>query len=202
MSPRFFILIIFFIGYYPAVLAQEKEKKDTAGVPAVLFFTTVGGDTLPLVHLKEVHVVPLPHFKNKRQYRRYSRYVRNVKKVYPYARYAAKLLVQMDQHLDSLPTERQKNVYVKQVEKSLKKRYEDDIWNMTFSQGKILIKLIDRETGLTSYEIIDRMKGSFNAGFWQTLAHLFGANLKTKFDPDGEDRLLNQVVLMIQYGMI
>ncbi len=73
---------------------------------------------------------------------------------------------------------------------------------MTFSQGKILIKLIDRETGMTSYEIIDRMKGAFNAGFWQAVARLFGSNLKTKFDPEGEDRILNQVVLMIEYGMI
>jgi len=184
------------------VYGQKPVKKDTVKIPIVLPVIKIGEDTLPLINLQEVRTFPRPRFKNRREYRRYSRYVMNVKKVYPYAKYAAQLLTRMEHHLDSLPAESEKKVYIKQVEKSLRKRYEDDIWNMTFSQGKILIKLIDRETGLTSYEIIDMMKGSFNAIFWQTVARLFGANLKTKFDPQGKDRLLNQIVLMIEYGMI
>ncbi len=182
--------------------AQTIDRRDTVHIPSALPTTTIGTDTLPLVEMEEVRVIPLPKFRNRRQARRFGRYVRNVKKVYPYARLTARLLNEMEQHMDSLNTEREKKAYIKQVEKSLKDQYSDVIWNMTFSQGKILIKLIDRETGMTSYEIIDRMKGAFNAGFWQTVARLFGSNLKTKFDPEGEDRILNQVVMMIEYGMI
>jgi len=182
--------------------AQKHPERDTVQAPQVLRSLEVNGDTLPVVNLKEVRVMPMPKFRNRREYRRYSRYVRNVKKVYPYAKFTAHLLNEMEQHLDSLTTEKEKKAYIKSVEKSLKAKYSDVIWNMTFSQGKILIKLIDRETGMTSYEIIDRMKGAFNAGFWQAVARLFGSNLKTKFDPEGEDRILNQVVMMIEYGMI
>jgi len=184
------------------VSAQDEGKRDTVQIPVMLSTTTIGSDTLPLVEMEEVRVIPLPKFRNRRQARRFGRYVRNVKKVYPYAKLTARLLNEMEQHMDSLTTEREKKAYIKQVEKSLKDQYSDVIWNMTFSQGKILIKLIDRETGMTSYEIIDRMKGAFNAGFWQAVARLFGSNLKTKFDPGGEDRILNQVVMMIEYGMI
>jgi len=184
------------------VNAQEHPAADTSAVPALLQSLEVDGDTLPVVNLEEVRVIPMPKFKSRREYRRYSRYVRNVKKVYPYAKFTARLLNEMEQHLDSLTTEKEKKAYIKSVEKSLKAKYSDVIWNMTFSQGKILIKLIDRETGMTSYEIINKMKGAFNAGFWQAVARLFGSSLKMKFDPEGEDRVLNQVVLMIEYGMI
>lgn len=190
-------------GSWGAVAAaQEKTVVDTAKAPFVLETMRVGDDTVPVVDLEEVRVIPRPRFRTRREYRRYSRYVRNVKKVYPYAKFTARLLNEMEQHLDSLHTEREKKAYIRQVEKELKAKYSDVIWNMTFSQGKILIKLIDRETGMTSYEIIDRMKGAFNAGFWQAVARLFGSNLKMKFDPEGEDRVLNQIVLMIEYGMI
>lgn len=187
---------------FMAVAAQERPRKDTVQAPPLLHSMEVNGDTLPVVELEEVRVMPLPQFHSRREYRRYSRYVRNVKKVYPYAKFTAELLNEMEHHLDSLSTEKEKKKYIKQVEKSLRAKYSDVIWNMTFSQGKILIKLIDRETGMTSYEIIDRMKGAFNAGFWQAVARLFGSDLKTKFDPQGKDRVLNQVVLMIEYGMI
>lgn len=181
---------------------QHPAVADTTRAPALLHSLEVNGDTLPVVNLEEVRVIPMPKFKSRREYRRYSRYVRNVKKVYPYAKFTAHLLNEMEQHLDSLTTEKEKKAYIRSVEKSLKAKYSDVIWNMTFSQGKILIKLIDRETGMTSYEIINKMKGAFNAGFWQAVARLFGSSLKMKFDPDGEDRVLNQVVLMIEYGMI
>jgi hypothetical protein len=182
--------------------AQKETSEDTLKAPPVLHSVEVDGDTLPVVNLKEVRVIPMPKFKTRREYRRYSRYVRNVKKVYPYAKFTARLLNEMEQHLDSLTTEKEKKAYIRSVEKSLKAKYSDVIWNMTFSQGKILIKLIDRETGMTSYEIIDKMKGAFNAGFWQAVARIFGSSLKMKFDPEGEDRVLNQIVLMIEYGMI
>ncbi len=182
--------------------AQELPHKDTVKAPELLHSMELNGDTLPVVNLEEVRVMPMPKFKTRREYRRYSRYVRNVKKVYPYAKFTAELLNEMKAHLDSLPTEKEQKKYIRQVEKSLKAKYSDVIWNMTFSQGKILIKLIDRETGMTSYEIIDKMKGAFNAGFWQAVARLFGSDLKMKFDPQGRDRVLNQIVLMIEYGMI
>lgn len=185
------------------LFAQEQSisEKDTAS-PKVLGYTRIGRDTIPVVDLDEIEIFPQKHFRTRRQYRRYSRYVRNVKKVYPYAKYLGALMDEMEQHLDSLNTDQERKKYIKAVEKDLKSRYEDDIWNMTISQGKILLKLIDRETGRNSFAILDEMKGDFTASFWQAIARIFGTNLKTEFDPEGEDRVLNQIVIMIENGRI
>lgn len=195
--------ILLFWGASLVMLAQTPEirGKDTARAE-VLRMTQVGKDTLPVFDINAVKIYPKPVFKNKRQYRRYSRYVLNVKKVYPYAKYLGNLLPEMEQHLDSISTEQEKRKYVRSVEKDLKDRFEDDIWNMTISQGRILLKLIGRETGKNSYEILDELKGNFSASFWQTIARIFGSDLKTEYDPLGEDRLLNQIVIMIESGRI
>ena len=195
--------ISLFWGVSLVVLAQSPEiqGKDTARAE-VLRMMKVGNDTLPVFDINAVNIYPKPVFKNKRHYRRYSRYVLNVKKVYPYAKYLGNLLPEMEQHLDSISSEQEKRKYVRSVEKDLKDRFEDDIWNMTISQGKILLKLIGRETGKSSYEILDEMKGNFSASFWQTIARIFGSDLKTEYDPQGEDRLLNQIVIMIESGRI
>ncbi|NOY36492.1 MAG: DUF4294 domain-containing protein [Chlorobi bacterium] len=198
------MLIILFLATVAAVYAQEvnpKSRVDTSKT-AVLRVTRIGNDTLPLYDIHEIEIYPRPHFKNRRQYRRYSRYVRNVKKVYPFAKYLGNLMDVMEQHLDSLQTDQERRRYINGVEKDLKNKFEDDILNMTYSQGKILLKLINRETGKSSYAILDEMKGDFAASFWQTIARIFGTNLKMQFDPEGDDRILNQIVLMIESGRI
>jgi hypothetical protein len=104
--------------------------------------------------------------------------------------------------LASLKTEKEQRQYIKQVEQEIVDEYEDDLKKLTITQGRILLKLIDRETGETSYELLKELKGSFNAFFWQTLARIFGHNLKSEFDPEGEDKLLDEIMSLIEAGAI
>ena len=102
----------------------------------------------------------------------------------------------------TLKTDKQKKEYIKQVEKEIRNEFEGDLRNLTITQGRILIKLIDRETGNTSYDLVKELRGAFPAIFWQTLARVFGSNLKSRFDAEGEDKLLNEIVVMIENGQL
>lgn len=168
----------------------------------VLYRVIQDGDTILVSHIEEVHIYPRPKFKSRREWRKYYRLVRNVKKVYPYAKMAGAKYDTVASHLLSLKTEKEQKQYIKQVEKEIVDEYEDDLKKLTITQGRILLKLIDRETGETSYELLKELKGSFNAFFWQTLARIFGHNLKSEFDPEGEDKLLDEIMTLIEAGAI
>lgn len=188
----------------PKVLAQEVIIPDTTKKkqPEILPLVTFDGDTLPHKEIREVTIFHRPKFKNRRQVRRYGRLVYNVKKVYPYAIYIRDKLNQVNDHLQDMNTEKEQKKYIRQVQKEMMDRFENDVRNMTFSQGKILIKLIDRETGNTSYIWIKDLKGNFFAGFWQTVARIFGSNLKASYHPKKEDYMIEQIVRMIEAGVI
>jgi hypothetical protein len=160
------------------------------------------GKKVPHSVIRAVQVFPRREFDNKRQARRYGRLVRNLKKVYPYAKLAKQRLLEMEKHIITLESARGKRKYINQVEEDLKEEFEDDLRQMTFSQGRLLIKLIDRETGETTYKWIKELKGSFSAFFWQAIARIFGSNLKTEFDTFGEDRIIDEILIMIEMGMI
>ena len=160
------------------------------------------GKKVPHSVIRAVQVFPRREFDNKRQVRRYGRLVRNLKKVYPYAKLAKQRLGEMELHIVTLESEREKRKYINRVEEELKEEFEDDLRQMTFSQGRLLIKLIDRETGETTYKWIKELKGSFSAFFWQAIARIFGSNLKTEFDTYGEDRIIDEILIMIEMGMI
>ena len=125
--------------------------------------------------------------------------LRNVKKVYPIAIAAREKLRETEEHLLTLKSKRAQQAYIKQVEKELKAEYTPVLKRMTFSQGKILIKLIDRETDRTSYELV---RGSFSAFFWQGVARIFGANLKDRYDKEGEDKIIEQIIMLYEAGLI
>jgi len=176
----------------------RQKKKQFSILPTV----TQDGETLPVKEIDEVTIFNRPRFKSRRQVRRYGRLVYNVKKVYPYAIFVRDKLNQINDHLLKLETEKEQKKYIRQVQKELMSRFEKDVRNMTFSQGKILIKLIDRETGNTSYVWLKDLKGDFSAGFWQTVARIFGSNLKTIYHPKKEDYMIEQIVRMIEAGAI
>lgn len=159
-------------------------------------------DTLFISDIQEVFIYPEPVFKRKRDYRRYQRLVYNLKVVYPYAKLAGAKIEEMNTHFLSLRTEKQKKDYIKQVEKELFAEFEDDLKSLTITQGRLLIKLVDRETGNTSYDLVKELKGTFSAFFWQTIARLFGSNLKTNFDKEGEDYLIEQILVLIDNGQL
>ncbi len=125
-----------------------------------------------------------------------------MKRVYPYAVLARKKLEEINAHLATLKNEKQKKEYIDQVEKEIRDQFEEDLKSMTITQGKILIKLIDRETGNTSYALVKEFKGSFSAFFWQSLARLFGSNLKMHYEPLGEDSVIEDIVVKMQKGLM
>ncbi|GHV00763.1 hypothetical protein FACS1894159_07190 [Bacteroidia bacterium] len=131
-----------------------------------------------------------------------QRLIRNVKKVYPIAREANRRLRDVEDHLLTLKTTREQDRYIKSVERDLKEEYTPVLKNMTFSQGKILIKLIDRETDNTSYELVRQLRGNFSAFFWQSIARIFGANLKDTYQRDGEDKLIEEIITLYEAGLI
>lgn len=194
------LLIILSIVLLP-IIAKTQDTLTTSN-EHVLYGIVVDGDTILVSAIKEVYVLPMHEFEEKRDLRKYRRLVRNVKKVYPYAKLASKKYDEVVANLETLETEKEQKAYMKQVEKEIKEEFEGDLKKLTISQGRILIKLIDREIGETSYDLLKDFRGSFSAFFWQTLARIFGHNLKSSFDPDGEDKLLNEIVMLIENGQL
>jgi hypothetical protein len=162
----------------------------------------IDGDTITLVDIKPVVIFPPVAFPNKRAAARYDKLVYNVKKVYPYAKLAGQQLAAYKAILDTIPSEKNRKIFLKKAEKELEARFGDELKDLTFSQGKILIKLIYRETGNSTFDIVKELRGGFTAFIWQTMARLFGYDLKTNYDPGGDDRAIEQIVLMIEAGAI
>lgn len=162
----------------------------------------VDNDTILHVNIKEIIVFAPKTFKNKRQVRKYNRLVRNLKKVYPYAKLANLKLKQIETHLITLDTEIAQKRYIKLADKELRDEFENELIKLTITQGRLLIKLIDRETGNTTYHLVKELKGSFTAFIFQTLARLFGNDLKDEFDAEGDDQLIEQILIMIDNGQL
>lgn len=160
------------------------------------------GESLPEIEIKEVTVVARPIPERKSEFRKYQRLVDNIKKVYPYALMVRKTLDEVNQNLSSMTSEREKKAYMKEVEKKVFNDYEDDMRNMTFTQGKLLIKLIDRETQNTSYNLIKDYRGGITAAFWQGIARIFGTNLKDEYDKFGNDALIELIIMEIDAGRL
>lgn len=162
----------------------------------------VDGDTLPYIPLKSIYIFPPYKFKSNADYRRYQKLIYNIKKVYPYSLLARQKLYEMNTTFLTLKTEREKKDYVNKVESEMKKEFEAPLRKLTISQGKLLVKLIDRETGQTTYELVRQIKGPFSAFFWQAMARMVGSNLKTKFDKDGDDKMVDRLILLMESGQL
>ena len=170
----------------------------TVKVGKVLF----QGDSVQYMEMNNVYVYPQLTFKNQKQAKAYMRLVTNVKKVLPLAKEARQLLIETTEVLETLPTKEAKDAHIKKVESEIFRTYKPKMKKLTYSQGKLLIKLIDRECHSSSYEMIQAFMGPFRAGFWQTFAWAFGASLKKEYDAEGVDRLTERVVLMVEAGQI
>jgi len=174
-----------------------KNRQDT-----LVRTVVIDGDTLPHIDLKEVPILPVRVFKNRFQERQYWRLVYNLKKVLPYSKIVAATVNDVESRLGTVKTEKERKRMIKNMEDSLWNKYEADLRNMTITQGKLLFKLVDRETSNSTYYWIDSFRGSFSAFFWQGMARLFGTNLKSEYDPKGEDLLIEQIVTYIEKGYI
>lgn len=160
------------------------------------------GDSLIYRNVKEVIVLPERKFKNKRKYRRYNRYIRKVKKVYPLAVEARVLLKEYEPKYYALEDKSDRRKLMKQLEKELLDKHKEELKKWSISDGRILLKLINRETERTPYSIIKDFRGGFSAVFWQGLARLFKNNLKDGYEPEDEDKMLEEIVVLIEMGYL
>ena len=193
-----FALFIILIASFSRTNAQAPIPIPTGGY--VVYFQMIDGDTIPLIPLPEVTILPPRTFKNAKEEIKYKKLVRNLKKVLPYAKIANTRLYIIQKNMEKIPDEKLKKRYLKLEEEKLKLEFKDDIENLTFTQGKLLIKLIDRETGHTSYELIKELRGSFSAFLYQGIAKIFGEDLKESYDSKGEDKLIEEILIRIENG--
>ena len=191
--PNIVILTLFALFLsFQSVLAQDKQSRGGYLVPVCIY----EGDTIPCVQLPTVYIFKPLKFKNDKERMEYYRLVRNVKKVYPIAREINRTILETYEYLQTLPNEKARQKHIKRVEKGLKDQYTPRMKKLSFAQGKLLIKLVDRQSNQTSFELVKAFMGPFKAGFYQTFAALFGASLKKEYDPNGEDKLTERVVIL------
>lgn len=133
---------------------------------------------------------------------RYDKLVRDVKKTLPIAKMINKTIIETYEYLETIPDKKERNKHIKRVEKGLKEQYTPMMKKLTFSQGKLLIRLVDRECNQSSYELVKAFMGPFKAGFYQTFAALFGASLKKEYDPEKEDKMTERVITLVESGQL
>lgn len=164
--------------------------------------TVYEGDSITRVDFYPLRVYPPLTFKSRRSERAYYKLVRDVKRTLPLARMINQILIETYEYMQTLPEGKAREEHIKRVEKGLKEQYTPMMKKLTFSQGKLLIKLVDRECNQTSYELVKAFVGPFRAGFYQTFASMFGASLKKEYDPDADDALTERVILMVESGQL
>ncbi len=180
-------------------LSAQIEQKDNSGVTRVVI---EGSDTIPMIELPELRVFDRRELDYLYLKRKYRRLIRNVKKAYPYSKIAGEKLKELDEHLASIDDEKEQKEHIKKAEEEILGQFEKQVRKLTVTQGIILVKLIDRETGRSSYLVIKELKGSITAFFWQGIARIFGNNLKAEYDPEGDDKVIEDIVRGIEAGFI
>ena len=180
MKRIWFYVLIFSFG---SMLASAQSKSaDTIFTHAIVF----NGDTMSMVYLPSIYVFEKRQFNSKRQEVKYTKLRRDVLKVLPYARLAGNKYNEVEVKLQYIPNENMRKALTKRTENEIREGFEGELRNLTMTQGRILIKLIDRETTHTSYEVVKEFRGNISAFFWQGLASVFGSNLKSEYNLDDD----------------
>ena len=191
--------------------AQDDVTSDDSEVgsdsPAFVPMVKVGkalvdNDSIQYVELNTLYVYPKLTFKDERQRQAYNRLVANIKKVLPIAKEVNSIIVETYEYLQTLPDKKSKDEHMKRVEKGIRKEYTPRMKKLTYSQGKLLIKLVYRECNSSSYQLIQAFLGPIRAGFYQAFASLFGASLTKKYDPEGVDKYTERIVSQVEAGQI
>lgn len=192
MRNRIVILLLLLLFTAPNLSAQRRSRGFWHQE-----WTIDKGDTIPLIH-----ILPVRKYARKPDMRRYQRLIRHVKKCYPLAKQARIEMEKMERKLLTVKDPKEQEKLAKELQKQLIKQYKPVILKMTISEGKVLLKLIDRETEYTAFQIIKDFRGGFVAGFWQMFAKMFGNNLKMDYQPDSRDRILEQIVTYYEMGWL
>lgn len=160
------------------------------------------GDSIPAIIFPTFYKYPPMIFKNNKERDRYNRLVANVKRLLPLAKLAKYTVIETYDYLQTLPTKKEKAEHIKLVEDGLKKQYAPTLKRLSRSQGRLLVKLIDRECGQTGYNIAQAFIGSFKANIYQAMAFCFGNSLTKRYDPEGDDRYTERVVRLVESGQL
>lgn len=189
----------------PIVNPEDRpvDMNDPTFVPMVKVGKVLqGGDSIQYVQFNNVYVYPPVEFSNPRQRMAFNRLVYNVKKVLPIAKECNSIIIETYEYLQTLPNKKAKDEHMKRVEKDIRQRYTPRMKKLTYSQGKLLIKLVNRECNSSAYGLVQAFLGPVRAGFWQAFAWAFGASLTKTYDPEGTDRLTERVVRMVEAGQL
>jgi hypothetical protein len=160
------------------------------------------GDTLPVMIIPDIYVYPPTTFKNTGEEEKYKKLIRDVKRTLPYAKLIYTTLIETYEYMQTLPTAKQRQDHMKRMEKELYAEYFPVLKKMSLSQGKLLIKLINRECNQSSYDILKAFLGSFRAGFWNFFAGIFGASLKSEWNPQGKDAVTERIIVLVEEGAL
>jgi len=190
---RFFLIAI---SLFTSILALSQEQD---GI--IVFGKIADGDTIAVIPLREVNVYSWKLLDSKEE-RKLTRLMKNIRIVYPYARLAGIKLTEYEEVLSQAPDDQARRKIMKKLEEELNAEYGQELRDLTVTQGKILLKLIDRETGESSYDLVTEFRGEFTAVFYQAFARLFGLNMKLEYDPEGEDIDIEYIVRMIENGQL
>lgn len=190
------------IGIFICVFVQQGFSQTTDTVH-YLPARVINGDTVAFANMNEINLGNVQEVKvSKWEERKYWKLVYNLKKVYPYAKMIKPKYEEFFNHYSSLGSDKEKRVYAKEFEKQFMELYGDELKNLTVSQGKLLNKLVYRELGKSSYTVLKEFRGTIGAIFWQTLGRLFGYNLKEQYDPNGDDKTIEEILYYIDQGLI
>jgi len=195
--------IILFIGFLIIGNSCIKAQESTITINGTIVKACIDkGDTIPYIEMRTLYVYPPYRFKSKREQMRYNKLVRDVKKTLPIAKMINKTIIETYEYLATIPDKKERKRHIKRIEKGLKEQYTPMMKKLTFSQGKLLIRLVDRECNQSSYELVKAFMGPFRAGFYQTFASLFGASLKKEYDPEKEDQMTERIINLIESGQL
>ena len=194
------IFLILFLSFIAVHLNAQEQTTTIKGyvVPICVY----KGDTIPSMRMPTLYVYKDLYFKNKKQQQEYNRLVRNVKKTLPIAKEVNRAIIETYEFLQTLPDEKAREKHLSMVEKSVKEQYTPRMKQLTLSQGKLLIKLVNRETSSSSYELVKAFLGPFKAGFYQAFAAIFGASLKKEYHPEDEDAMIERVIILVENGQL
>ncbi len=197
------ILIFIFLCSLSCIATYSQSKEETTSINGYMVPVCIyQGDTIPSLRMPVLYVFKPLNLNSEKKRREYNRLVRNVKKTLPIAKEVNRAIIETYEYLQTLPDEKARQKHLKLVEKSIKEQYTPVMKKLTFSQGKLLIKLVNRETDSSSYELVKAFLGPFKAGFYQAFASLFGASLKKEYHPEDEDAMTERVVLLVESGQL
>ena len=209
MRIRFLFTIVFSLLLFTLADAKPSDDDRQVDMDSPTFVPMVhvgkvleGKDSIKYVEMNNVYVFGPMVFKNDRQRKAYNRLVANVKKVLPIAKEVNLAVLETYEYMETLPNEKARKEHMKYVEKGIKAQYTPRLKKLTLSQGKLLIKLVYRETNSSGYELVKAFLGAGKAAFYQTFAWMFGASLKKVYEPQGRDKMTERVVRLVESGQL